>query len=65
MTKSQKFLLAISSNFKQLLPKISRRLFRGLIQVKKITFFNWKMFDIKIKDNIAFCDYNFDTEERR
>ena len=30
---------------------------------QKITFFSWKMFDIKIKDNIGFCDYNFDTEK--
>ncbi len=62
MTKSLKFLFAISK-LKTTPPENIEKIILCIDMGQKITFFSWKMFDIKIKDNIGFCDYNFDTEK--
>lgn len=62
MTKSKKFLLAIFK-LQTTPPENIEKIISCIDTGQKITFFSWKMFDIKIKDNIAFCDYNFDTEK--
>lgn len=61
MTKSQKFLSAISK-LQITPPENVEAILSWIDSNQKITFFNWKMFDIKIKNNIAICDSNFNTK---
>lgn len=61
MTKSQKF-LSVVSKLQINPPENMDEIISWIDSNQKITFFNWKMFNIKIKNSILLCDYNFDTK---
>ena len=61
MTKSQRFLLAVSK-LQITPPENIEAILKWINRNQKITFFSWKMFDIKIKNEKLYSNPNFDSK---